>query len=129
MRMVCVLIFCTFQSLFQEIETNFDSVAKETELLDLVKSKLTTTSPPPGMLNNSVFLYLDIYQVVDVDEKDGLISLKLWVYIFYFLEEPLWNENDYNVSMMQFPEATFWEPDISKYFETSLIPGKEYFLL
>ena len=98
-----------------QVQSHFESVEQEEKLTRLITSKLTKTHPPVGMQNNSVFVYFDIYQIVDVIEKDGLITVKLWLYAYYILEEPLWNEAEFNnVSIVQFPGETFWVPDVGK---------------
>ena len=66
------------------------------------------------MVNDTVFIFIDLYQIVNVDEKNGILALKLWMYIYYDLDL-LWDEAQFGgLRTMQFPMDTFWKPDISK---------------
>ena len=68
---------------------------------------------PLGMLNETVFIYLSLYQIVDVDERNGVLTVKLWMYLYYKFKEPLWDPAEYsNATRMQFLPNTFWKPDV-----------------
>ena len=34
------------------------------------------------MVNDTVFIFIDLYQIVNMDEKNGILALKLWMYIY-----------------------------------------------
>ena len=106
-----LIIICLMQFITQAMTSN--DTFKEDELVALVKSKLSKHYPPVNMANNEVVIYLDMYQILGVDEKNGMISLKLWFYIYYKLNEHLWNPEDFgNMTKLQFPANTFWVPDV-----------------
>ena len=91
----------------------FETKAEEKELTDLLETKLTQNSPPAGMLNQTVFLFIGVYQILDVDEKNGHLTMKLWMYVYYRFKSPLWDPKHYkNVTRLQFNPNTFWVPDI-----------------
>ena len=67
-------------------------------------------------IQSNKLIILDIpglNQIVDVDKRNGIVTLKLWLFDYYRLDDALWNPSDYdNVTRMQFPADTFWKPDI-----------------
>ena len=66
-----------------------------------------------GMVDNKVYLYIDLYQIVDVDERNGVLALKLWIFVYYRINEQLWEPDDFSgARRMQFPMNTFWQPDV-----------------
>ena len=66
-------------------------------------------------MNDSVMVYMDLRQIVDVTEKDGVLTVKLWIYFYFMLEEPLWDVSQFwGVKSMQFPMDSFWRPDIGE---------------
>ena len=92
---------------------NFANSQKEEELSKILKRRLTRKSPPAGMINDTVFVYLDVYQIVAVDEKNSALTLKLWVIKYYRLNDSFWDPSSYdNVKRLQFPVDTFWIPDL-----------------
>ena len=94
-------------------KAEFESAAEEGKLADLLRAKITKHSPPADMVNRTVFIYLSIYQIVDVDEKMGMFTMKFWMYIYYKLQHPLWDPRKYkNATRMQFLSDTFWKPDV-----------------
>ena len=113
---ILCLSFCTVRSTSTTSENYpkfFESAAEEKQLVDLLEAKLTKHSPPAGMVNQTVFMYLSIYQIVDVDEKNGILTLKLWMYLYYKMYNALWDPALYkNTTRMQFQPDTFWKPDV-----------------
>ncbi len=88
-------------------------VEQEERLLEHLKGKLTKFSPPRDLCNDSVHIYVDLIQIMNVDEKDGLWTVKLWVYYYYFTESLHWNSSDYDgIETLVVPPDTFWNPDI-----------------
>ena len=103
-------IVCLF---FHQNNAKFASEKEEQGLRNYLLGRLTKNSPPAGMQNDSVFLFLDLYQIINVDEKNGILDLKFWIFLYYNMNESLWAEPDYSgVRAMQFPMDTFWRPDI-----------------
>ena len=78
----------------------FNSEAEEKVLRDLVLNKLTKNSPPGAMVNDTVFTFVDLYQIADVDEKNGILTLKMWTYIYYWMDQPLWDPAQYSGVML-----------------------------
>ena len=113
---------CIFSYLFSFCTCNFASLQEENVLSDFLKNRLTKNSPPGGMVNNTVYVYVDLYQIVDVDEKNGVLTLKLWLFTYYRLDESLWKPSEYKgVNRLQFPMDTFWNPDIGSYLKKGLV--------
>ena len=93
----------------------FQNSAEENGLVEKLTQRLTKLTPPAGMLNNSVTVFCDLYQIVDVDEKNGVIKLKIWLFISYKMEEKLWDPSEHgNMTNIQLKGDTLWRPDISK---------------
>ena len=115
---ILLLKLFTFSSFLKRdllVSAYFQNSAQEAELETLLKNRLTKLTPPGGLVNNSVEVCSDLYQIVDVDEKNGMINLKIWMYVSYKLEEPLWEPSDFgNTTKVQFPTDTFWRPDLSE---------------
>ena len=110
---VALALLLVFVFGFIPIDANFGSAAEEKELADLLQARLTKHTPPAGIVNQTVFVYMSIYQIVDVDEKNGILTMKLWMYTYYRFHEPLWDPLKYNnATRMQFLPDTFWKPDV-----------------
>ena len=90
-----------------------NGVTEEEELMASLKESLPKYRPPEDMALNTVLLYVDLYQILDVDEKNGVITVKLWLYTFYFSESARWNSSDYGgLDTLLVPAKTFWTPDV-----------------
>ena len=66
---------------------------KETEAA-FIESKLanaTVNSIPKNLKNETVYIFLDLYQIIDVEEKQGLLHLKVYYYIYYELPSLVWD--------------------------------------
>ena len=91
-----------------------NGVREETLLFERLKNSLPKYSPPQDMTNNSVYIFIDLYQIANVDEKDGFITAKLWLYYYYYSQSARWNSTEYNKPELFVPPGTFWSADISK---------------
>ena len=108
----CFTLIAMFSLIGPKVSAFFESKTEEKKLSSYLEERLTQNSPPAGMYKQTVFLFLGLYQIVDVDEKNGHLTLKLWMYTYYKVG-PLWEPTEYsNTTRMQFPRNTFWEPDI-----------------
>ena len=97
------------------VDANFGSATEEEELVEILKAKLTQHSPPACMVDKKVFLGLSIYQIIEVNERHGFLTMKLWMYTYYKLNDWLWDPIEYhNATRMQFLSDTFWKPDVGK---------------
>ena len=47
---------------------------------------LNRFSPPDRMKNRSVFIDFSLVQILDVDERRGLLTLKIWNFVYYYSE-------------------------------------------
>ena len=108
-----ILFAVSLSTLITRTNSRFTSAKEEKLLRGLLKNKLTKNSPPAGIVNDTVFVYMDLYQIINIQEKNGILTLKLWMYIYYNLKEPLWESSNFSgVRTMQFPMDSFWKPDI-----------------
>ena len=59
--------------------------------------------------------FSDLYQISDVNEQQGVITVKLWLYYYYYSEEAKWNSSEFQRQALLVPKGTFWEADIGNY--------------
>ena len=64
------------------------------------------------MQNGSVFVYLDLYHILSVNEREGYVTVKMWLFFFYFSLSSQWNVSQTGIACMIVPQDTFWCPDI-----------------
>nr|XP_057945341.1 neuronal acetylcholine receptor subunit alpha-7a isoform X3 [Doryrhamphus excisus] len=63
-----------------------------------------------------VELGLNLMQIMDVDEKNQVLTTNVWFKMSWNDCQLLWNTSDYNgVSTMRFPDHLLWKPDILLY--------------
>ena len=87
----------------------------EADFIASIVAKATAYTPHGNMIDNTVYLYTDLYQLLDVDEKMGLVNAKIWMYLYYYLPDIAWDPADYGgLDRFTVPKGTFWIPDISK---------------
>lgn len=61
----------------------------------------------------SVKLRLILQQLVDVDEKNQLITLVVWTQYTWNDYKMKWSPEEYgNITTLQIPHGTLWKPDI-----------------
>ncbi|XP_075260046.1 neuronal acetylcholine receptor subunit beta-3-like isoform X2 [Convolutriloba macropyga] len=107
--LITVIIF----SHLGRISCQFNNSAQEMELFSEIQKKLTRFSPPADLFNKSVYPYFDLYKILDIDEKNGLISVKAFVCGYYYVPSVRWNVSEKDgASQMFFPRFSFWTPDI-----------------
>ncbi|XP_075244296.1 neuronal acetylcholine receptor subunit beta-3-like isoform X2 [Convolutriloba macropyga] len=91
-----------------------NGVEHEKRLIEKLKSSLPKYTPPADLLDNTVYIFMDLYQLLDVNEKDGLITVKLWLYYYYHSESARWNVSDFGgIQSVLVPKNTFWTADIA----------------
>ena len=98
----------------------FDTLTEEKQFIDTLLEKTTKYTPHSKMLNNTVFLYSDLYQLIDVDEKGGFVNARVWIYLTYYLDHLKWDPTENNIYSVQLPPNTVWTPDIL-FYETSKV--------
>ena len=107
-----------------------NGVGEEEQLKEKLEKVLPKFRPPLDMLNNTVFLHMDLFQILDVDEKNGVIMAKFWAYIYYFSENAKWNPADYEgIEILIFPAYTFWAPDIGELWQNKSLEHFVYYAL
>ncbi|XP_063722168.1 neuronal acetylcholine receptor subunit non-alpha-2-like [Symsagittifera roscoffensis] len=90
-----------------------DETEHEKRLLQFVKSKVTSHSPPLSFVNRTVYAYADLYQIVDIDERSSAWTVKMWIFFYYYVSAVQWNPDNYNGAFnLQVEPGTFWNPDI-----------------
>ncbi|XP_075244617.1 neuronal acetylcholine receptor subunit beta-3-like [Convolutriloba macropyga] len=89
-----------------------NGVTEQTKLMERLKNSLPKYAPPDDMKNNTVHIFIDIYQISDVNERQGVITVKLWLYYYYYSEHAKWNASEYRFPGLLVPKGTFWEADI-----------------
>ena len=86
----------------------------EDEFIASKLKNITKRTPSSKMVNNTVFVYLDVYQLLGVDEKEGTINLKLWLYVSYRLPNIVWDPATNGIYGFSLPRRT------GKYYVKSL---------
>ncbi|XP_075250326.1 neuronal acetylcholine receptor subunit beta-3-like [Convolutriloba macropyga] len=105
-----ILVLCTSSA--ANNETSNGSLEEE-RLMDYLYKKLPKYTPPFDMQDKKVFNKLDIYQIIDVNEKDGLLVMNMWSYMYYYSPSAVWNSTEYGgIDTIKVPGKTFWSPDI-----------------
>ena len=67
------------------------------------------------MLNNTVFLFVDLYQILEVDERQAIVSLRLWISLSYYLPDLEWDPAKNGVTNVMLPAGSVWTPDVVLY--------------
>uniref|UniRef100_A0A8C3SBN1 Neurotransmitter-gated ion-channel ligand-binding domain-containing protein n=1 Tax=Chelydra serpentina TaxID=8475 RepID=A0A8C3SBN1_CHESE len=64
----------------------------------------------------TVYFTLSLMQIMDVDEKNQVLTTNIWLQMYwtdYYLQ---WNMSDYpGVKNVRFPDGQIWKPDILLY--------------
>ena len=91
---------------------NSTGVEEENDLISRIQSNLTRYFAPFDMVDNTVYLYVDLYKILSVDEREGSWTVKLWMYLYYFCPSVAWDISLYgNRTTLIVPKDTFWHPD------------------
>ena len=124
-RINCLLLFTLFAISFALIAAQVTSTEEDDlengvdvqeKLLNKLRKKVPRSLPPLDLKYRQVAVKIDIYQIVDVNEKDGLMTVKLFVYYWYNSPSAKWDPAEYNgTRMLAVPKDTFWTPDLSEY--------------
>ena len=111
-QLFCALVYLNLQ-VFNTI--NAGNGNEETyNLIDKLKSNFNRFSPPQDLFNQTVQIYLELYKVLDIDEKQGLINLKLILIVTYGSNIAAWNPEEHGgIGTLTLPEHIFWNPPLS----------------
>lgn len=94
----------------------FYSQEEENKFINSLVNKTSRYSKPPNLLNDTVEFSLDLFQIVDIDERQGIIKIRIYVLVDYIIPELAWNPEDTNgVDYVLVPEGTVWTPDLLFY--------------
>ena len=100
----------------------FVNLAEEQQFVSHLVDQSTRSTVHSEMRNNTVYFYLDLYQILSINEKEGVVNLKLWVFLSYYLPHLQWNASDYGgISAVSLPENTLWVPDIVFFDATEVV--------
>ena len=84
-------------------------------LVNKLKSNFNRFTPPKDLLNNSVQIFVELFKIMDVEEKQGLITLKIMLIVTYASKSAAWDPDEYGgIEVLTIPEHIFWTPPISK---------------
>ena len=99
-----------------------NGVTEENNLLQFLQERIPKYTHPLDMLNRTVYMYIDLYQIVDVDEKNGVLKAKFWLFYYYYSKLAQWEPENYgNITVAQFPAKTFWTPSIGQFLRTRIL--------
>ena len=98
-----------------ENDTNYaNGVDYEVKLLRKLENVLPKSLPPSDMLDRTIRVFVDINQISDVNEKDGYLTIQLWIYCAYGSPSAAWDPLEFgNTTEITVPQSTFWVADIS----------------
>ena len=83
-------------------------------LVEKLKSNFNRFAPPHDLINKSVKLYIELFKVLDIDEKQGLINLKMILIVSYGSNSSVWDPEDHGgIEVITIPEHIFWSPPLS----------------
>ena len=112
-RLIFILNLLLLAKLLPQVQSEFSSSIEEQKLAKHLFRTLTKFSPHSNMYNNSIYPLLDLYQIIDVDERNSELTTKIWLQIHYFVDVAAWDPDNYKgTDRMTFPPLTFWTPDI-----------------
>ncbi|XP_034437322.1 neuronal acetylcholine receptor subunit alpha-7a [Hippoglossus hippoglossus] len=64
----------------------------------------------------TVSLGLSLMQIIDVDEKNQILTTNIWLHLYWNDDYLQWNPEEYpGVTHVRFPENLIWKPDILLY--------------
>ena len=61
---------------------------------------------------------MDLFQILNVDVKNGVGEIKFFLYVYYTSPSAAWDPSLYGDGSMDIilvPAGTFWSPDIGKF--------------
>ena len=92
------------------------SAREERKILHQLEINLPKYSAPLDLVNNTVFIFADLFQILDVDEKNGSWLVKLWTFFYYVTPSAKWNVSEHGgIRNLVVPSNTFWNPDIGTF--------------
>ena len=87
------------------------SRADEQIIIDSLLNRTTKFTVP--VKNLTVVYTIELFQLLDIDEKQNLVTMRVWICINYTIPELAWDPADFdNVSLVYLPPGSVWTPDI-----------------
>ena len=99
----------------------YSTLSSEQEWISSILNQTTKNTPHTDMRNNTVYLNVDLYHLLGIDEKEGTLNVKLWLYVTYYLEHIAWDPTVNGIYFIDLPPYTLWTPDIVPFDETDII--------
>lgn len=63
-----------------------------------------------------VFLKLSLQQIIDVDEKNQIVTVNAWIHYNWTDYNLTWDPEEYgNITSLRFPASKLWKPDVLLY--------------
>ncbi len=78
-------------------------MGEEDAFVKRVTDKATRYTAHSDMSLNSVFVHMDLYQLLEIDEKLGIVNIKVWLQLFYNIPTLAWDPEETNVSVVIVP--------------------------
>jgi len=94
----------------------------ERRLINDLMANYKTLERPVANESDAVVLKfgLTLQQIMDVDEKNQIISTNLWLNLEWVDSNMRWNESEYgNIKDIRIPPSSLWKPDILMYNSAS----------
>ena len=95
-----VITLLVISNCFTLVSSFFNSSKHEKDFLDSLLGKLTKYSPHVDS-NRTVYAYMDLYQLLGVDEKEGVVSVKVWIFLTYYIDSIKWDPDEVGVEAIQ----------------------------
>ena len=90
----------------------FDKLQQEQAFVDAILDLTTKNTYSSQMYNDSIYVEIDLYQLLDIDEKESVVSVKIWLGIYYYLPQLQWDPTSNGPYMVAFATKTVWSPDL-----------------
>ena len=103
------------------LSESYSTLSSEQEWISSILNETTKNTPHTDMRNKTVYLYVDLYQLLGIDEKEGTVNVKLWLFITYYLDHLTWDPVANGIYWVDLPPYTLWTPDIVSFDETDII--------
>ena len=116
MNFMVTLLLSTITVYAENFNGNLSNgVADERQLLEKLQNSIPKYTPPYDMENKTVYFYLEMLQILNVDQKMGIWEVKFFVDIYYYTPSAKWDPKEYGngtLDAMVVPAGTFWTPDL-----------------
>ncbi len=87
----------------------------ENDIYDWILNRTTKLYVPPNIrFNKTVFFNADLYQILEVNEIQGFVTVKIFVNFAYYLDGMNWTQPfpESPTDSLYLPGGTLWIPDL-----------------